>query len=113
MTFSEFESIVHSERKDIFSVSQKSKTQNTGVIVTFREGGKGYIYKGSYQAILQKLGINKLGNNEKEVALINLKAQLDYATKTHKTVGIFSGKMRDNSQEIADLERRIAVVESM
>lgn len=113
MTFAEFENIVHNERKDIFSVSQKSKTQNGGVLVTFKPGGKAYIYKGSYQAILQKLGIKKLGKNEKEVALINLRAQLDYLTKTHNTVGIFSGSIRDNSQKIADLDRRIAEVESM
>lgn len=113
MTFAEFESIVHSERKDIFSVSQKSKTQNTGVMVTFREGGKAYIYKGSYQSILQKLGINKMGKQVKLETLINLRAQLDYATKTHNTVSIFTGKVRDNSQEIAELKRRIAAVESM
>lgn len=113
MTFAEFKSIVHSERKDIFSVSQKSKTQNTGVMVTFREGGKAYIYKGSYQAILQKLGINKMGKQVKLETLINLRAQLDYATKTHNTVSIFTGNVRDNSQEIADLKRRIAAVESM
>lgn len=113
MTFTEFESIVRSERKDIFSISQKSKTQNTGVMVTFSEGGKAYIYKGSYQAILQKLGINKMGKQVKLETLINLRAQLDYAIKTHNTISIFTGNVRDNSQEIADLKRRIAAVESM
>lgn len=113
MTFAEFEDIVHSERKDIFSVSQKSKTQNNGVMVTFCEGGKGYIYKGTYQDILKKLGIEILGKEEKLKALINLRAQLDCAKKTHNTIGIFSRKVLDNSQKIADLERRIAAVESM
>lgn len=113
MTFAEFESIVRSERKDIFSVSQKSKTQDAGVMVTFHEGGKAYIYKGSYQAILQKLGINKLGKQVKEETLINLRAQLDHAKKTHNTVGIFSNSVRDNSKEIEELKRRIAAVESM
>lgn len=113
MTFVEFESIVRSERKDIFSVSKKSETQDGGVLVTFKPGGKAYIYKGSYQAILQKLGINKLGKQVKAETLINLRAQLDYLMKTHNTVGIFSGNVRDNSQEIADLKRRIAEVESI
>lgn len=113
MTFAEFESIVRSEREDIFSVSQKSKTQDAGVMVTFCEGGKAYIYKGSYQAILQKLGINKMGKQVKAETLINLQAQLDYAIKTHNTASIFTGKVRDNSQEIAELKRRIAEVELM
>lgn len=112
MTFTEFENIVHNERKDIFSVSQKSKTQDGGVLVTFKPGGKAYIYKGSYQQILSKLGIDKMGKHEKAEALLNLQSLLDYYKQHNGKKSIFTGKMADYAAEIADTERKIKALEA-
>ena len=111
MTYKEFKAIVAAEKPDL-TVSQKSKTQDGGVMVTFKPGGKAYIYTGSYQQILNKLGIDKMGKNEKAEALLNLQNQLDYYKQHNGKKSIFTGKMADYAAEIADTERKIKALEA-
>ena len=106
MTFKEFAEIVSAEKPEL-TVSQKSNTQDGGVLVTFKPGGKAYIYKGSYQQILGKLGIDKMGRHEKAESLLNLQNQLDYYKKRHGKENIFTGEVNDYTKEIEDIESRI------
>ena len=110
MTYKEFAAIVAAEKPNL-TVSQKSNTQNGGVLVTFRPGGKAYIYKGSYQQILYRLGIDKMGKREKEAALLTLKAQLDHYKRHDGKKGLFSGKKADYTKEIEDTESKIKELE--
>lgn len=110
MTYREFAEIVSAEKPEL-TVSQKSKTQNSGVLVTFKPGGKAYIYKGSYQQILSKLGIDKMGKHEKAESLLNLQSQLNYYKRNNGEENIFTGKANDYTEEIADIERRIKDLE--
>lgn len=111
MTFKEFAAIVSAEKPEL-TVSQKSKTQDGGVLVTFKPGGKAYIYKGSYQQILGKLGIDKMGKHEKAEALLNLQNLLDYYKRNNGKESIFTGKMTDYTKEIEDTEIRIKELEA-
>ena len=111
MTFKEFAEIVSAEKPEL-TVSQKSNTQDGGVLVTFKPGGKAYIYKGSYQKILGKLGISKMGKHEKAEAMINLQNQLAYYKDRHGKENIFTGKAADYTKEIADTERKIKELEA-
>ena len=111
MTFKEFAGIVSAEKPGI-TVSQKSNTEHGGVLVTFKPGGKAYIYKGGYQQILNKLGIDKMGKHEKAEALLNLQNLLDYYKRNNSKDNIFTGKMADYTKEIEDTERKIKELEA-
>lgn len=111
MTFKEFAAIVSAEKPEL-TVSQKSNTQNGGVLATFKPGGKAYIYKGSYQKILGKLGIDKMGKHEKAETMLNLQNQLDYYKRNNGKENIFTGKAADYTKEIADTERKIKELEA-
>lgn len=111
MTYKEFKAIVAAEKPEL-TVSQQSKTQDGGVMVTFKPGGKAYIYRGSYQQILGKLGINKIGEHEKAEELLNLRNQLDYYRRHHGKKSIFTGKVTDYTKEIKDTERKIKDLEA-
>ena len=111
MTFREFAAIVSAEKPEL-TVSQKSKTQDGGVLVTFKPGGKAYIYKGSYQQILGKLGIDKMGKHEKAEAILNLQNLLDYYKRNNGKKSIFTGKTADYTKEIEDTEIRIKELEA-
>lgn len=106
MTFKEFAGVVYAEKPEL-TVSQKSNTEHGGVLVTFKPGGKAYLYKGSYQQILTKLGIDKMGKHEKAESLFNLQNLLDYYKRNNGEENIFTGKTNDYTEEIADIERRI------
>ena len=111
MTYKEFKAIVSAEKPEL-TVSQKSKTQDGGVMVTFKPGGKAYIYKGSYQQILSKIGIDKMGKHEKTEALLNLQNLLDYYKRNNGKKSIFTGKTTDYTKEIKDTERKIKDLEA-
>ena len=110
MTFNEFAEIISTEKPGL-SVTQKSNTQDGGVMVTFKPGGKAYIYKGSYQQILAKLGIDKMGKREKAEILLNLQNQLNYYRRNNGKKSIFSGKINNYAKEIEITERRIKELE--
>lgn len=110
MTYKEFAAIVAAEKPEL-TVTQKSNTQQGGVLVTFKPGGKAYIYKGSYQQILSKLGIDKMGKHEKAESLLNLQNLLDYYKRHNGKKSIFTGKMIDYTKEIEDTESKIKELE--
>lgn len=111
MTFKKFETVVKKYRPDIFKVFQhnainSSKTLNTAI--QFKEGGKVYIFNGSYGDILNKLNIDYTTQKE----LDNIKRSISETKAKNGTAGLFGNILRLDD-EISSLEKRLEHLEKL
>lgn len=112
MTFKKFETVVKKYRPDIFKVFQHNAVTNSSktlsAAVQYKEGGKVYIFNGSYGDILNKLNIEYTTQKE----LDNIKRSISEAKENNGTAGLF-GDIRHLDDEISSLEKRLEHLEKL
>ena len=112
MKFKNFENMVKKYRPDIFKVFQHnhvtngSKTLSTAI--QFKEGGKAYIFNGSYGEILNKLNIEYTTEKELE----NTKNSIKEAKAKNGTKGLFDTVLKLDD-EIERLEKKLEYLEKL
>ena len=112
MTFKKFAEITAAHRPDAVVHAHKAFGGVHDVAVYFkRQDGKEskvYSYRGSYAAILGKLGV-KVVTSE---AMAEAKAELAHYVEKNGRANLFTGKAMDYSAEIARLTAQIAAYNS-
>ena len=112
MKFKNFENMVKKYRPDIFKVYQHnhvtngSKTLSTAI--QFKEGGKAYIFNGSYGEILNKLNIEYTTAKELETTKNSIKE----AKAKNGTKGLFDTVLKLDD-EIERLEKKLEFLEKL
>lgn len=107
MTFERFQDTVQANRPDVRVHQHKSFGGIQDVAIVFVKNGKEsrvYNYSGSYAAILRKLGINVISQEEASVT----RARIEVLRRTHGSQSYFGGTV-DNTAEIARLEETLKV----
>ena len=81
--------------------------KNKKITVIFQHGGKCYEYYGAYEDVLCRIGFNVISKER----LAEAKMRLETCKERHGKPDFFGGVM-DYSQEINELEKRIAEYET-
>lgn len=112
MTFKKFETVVKKYRPDIFKVFQHNSITNSSktlsAAVQYKEGGKVYIFNGSYSDILNKLNIEYTTQKE----LDNIKRSISEAKTKNGTEGLFDTVLKLDD-EIERLEKKLEYLEKL
>ena len=110
MTFKKFEEIFRTKypNGDVCMHGKGGGTEKNGkVFVAFEPCGKVYMYYGAYEDVLCKMGFKVISKER----LAEAKIRLETYEKRHGKPDFFGGVM-DYSQDIEELEKRIAEYET-
>ena len=106
MTFKKFQSLFETKYPDGW-VHPHGRyggcEKNMKVTLSFSPNGKSYSYYGAYEDILCRIGINVISKER----LAEVEQRLETVKKWNGTEDFFGGIM-DTTQEIKELEKRIA-----
>lgn len=108
MTFKKFQSLFATKYPDgevfphdVFCHGESGKIQKVGIV--FKPNGKVFMYRGAYEDILCKIGINVISKER----FSQLEMRLDHLKELNGTDDFFGGVF-DYADSIKDIETQIA-----